>query len=165
MAERRAYLNAKFERTGNLDLDITIRGRQEVANTFYKSQGIAPVDIPSHLRGIDFTQPVEVVTVNRSKLAFQYSTPGAPQGRYYSFDPNVLPSNLGVSPYGLQYSTGQIVPKLQNTYMTLDRVQMLRSTSAPIMDTWSARGTSYYAFGGGTQWFSGNFAAFGAVHP
>ncbi|MBB5407657.1 MULTISPECIES: polymorphic toxin type 46 domain-containing protein [unclassified Paraburkholderia] len=84
-ALRRAYLNDKFDRTGNLNLDINIRGRQETATNFFVSQGVPETSIPSYMMGIDFTKCVEMQTIGTGRSLWQYQTPGAPQGNWYSF--------------------------------------------------------------------------------
>lgn len=48
-AARRAYSNDKFRRTGDLNLDINIRGRQETASNFFRSQGVPEDSIASYL--------------------------------------------------------------------------------------------------------------------
>jgi len=157
---RREYLNAKFGRTGNLDLDINIRGRQEAATNFYRLQGFADADIPSHLAGIDFTRPVDVVTLNGSKRLYQFQVPSAPQGNYYTFYGSTTASELGISPYGFNRTTQMVVPKIQQTYTTTQPVQMLRSTAASVGDFWSVRGQTFQTQGGGLQLFSGQKPAF-----
>jgi hypothetical protein len=91
-AARRAYLNEKFGRVGNLDLDISIRGRQEVATNFFLSQGVPEGKVPSYLTGINFAQPVELQSLGAGKPLWQYQTPGAPQGNWYSLSPSVQPT-------------------------------------------------------------------------
>jgi hypothetical protein len=44
LATRRAYLNEKFGRTGDINLDINIRGNQEVASGFFRGQGLSEAD-------------------------------------------------------------------------------------------------------------------------
>ncbi|ASP40338.1 hypothetical protein CHH28_17375 [Bacterioplanes sanyensis] len=66
-AARRVCLNEKYGRTGDLNSDNNVRGRQDAAFNFYKSQGFDEVDISSQLSGIDFTQPVDIVTINSGK--------------------------------------------------------------------------------------------------
>lgn len=151
---RREYLNEKFGRTGDLNLDIDIRGRQETAANFFRSQGIAENKIDSYLTGIDFTQPVEVQTLSPNKKLWQYQTQGAPQGSWYSFSPSLEPTNLGISPHGLNRATQAVEPKVLNEYVTNQPVSVLRSTSAAVDDFWSVSGQSYPTSGGATQLFS-----------
>lgn len=158
--ERRAELNEKFDRTGNLNDDINIRGRQETATNFYKGQGVDEVDIPSHTGGIDFTKDVDVVTINKGKELKQFQTEGAPQGNYYAPDPDITPSELGISPDGFNRTTKQIEPKNQTTYVTDKKVKVLKSTASPIEDTWSVPGENTSTQGGGKQYFSGEKDAF-----
>ena len=159
-AKRRAYLNEKFGRTGDLNQDINIRSRKEIAFNFYKSQGFDEVDIPSHLNGIDFTQPVDVVTINRGKTLFQYQTRGAPQGNYYTLSEDTLPTHLGISPNGFNRELQMVEPKIRNKYITTQKVSVLKSKAAKIVDFWSVEGESYVTEGGGRQLFSANKNAF-----
>jgi Na+-transporting methylmalonyl-CoA/oxaloacetate decarboxylase gamma subunit len=151
---RRAYLNEKFGRTGNLNQDINIRGNREIASGFFRSQGIPEEKIPGYLQGIDLSQPVTVETIGSGRSLYQYQPPGAPQGNWYSQKPNVSPDELGISPVGENRSAGTIEPKQLNAYQTSEPILVLRSTAAPVNDTWSVRGQSYPAAGGGTQLFS-----------
>ena len=128
-ALQRAYLNNKFGRTGDLNLDINMRGNQEAATNFFRSQGVPEGNIPSYLTGIDFTQPVSVQTLGSGKPLWQYQTPGAPQGNWYSFSPSVQPTELGISPLGFNRATQAVEPKILTPYLTTEPVDMLRSTS------------------------------------
>jgi hypothetical protein len=153
-AVRRAYLNEKFGRTGDVNLDINIRGSQETATNFFRSQGVSETDIPSYLTGIDFTQPVSVQTIGPGKTLWQYQTPGASQGNWYSLSSTTQPSELGISPLGFNRTTKAIEPKIMNPYITTETVNVLRSTSASVNDFWSVSGQSYPTVGGARQLFS-----------
>jgi hypothetical protein len=72
-------LNEKFGRTGDVNLDINVRGNQAVVKNFFRSQGVSELDIPSYMTGIDFTQSVSLQIVSAGKPLFQFQTPGAPQ--------------------------------------------------------------------------------------
>jgi hypothetical protein len=159
-ALRRAYLNDKFGRTGDINLDINIRGNQEAATNFFRSQGVPEANISSYLTGIDFTQPVSVQTIGSGKSLWQYQTPGAPQGNWYSFSPSVQPTELGISPFGFNRATQTVEPKILNSYLTTESVNMLRSTSASVNDFWSVSGQSYPTVGGARQLFSTQKPAF-----
>ena len=154
VAARRAYLNEKFGRTGDLNLDINIRGGQETAANFFRSQGIPESKIDSFFTGIDFTQPAEVQTFGSGKRLWQYQASGAPQGNWYSLSPSVEPTQLGISPYGFNRATQLVEPKVLNQYVTNQPVSVLRSTSAAVDDFWSVSGQSYPTVGGATQLFS-----------
>ncbi|WP_186457141.1 polymorphic toxin type 46 domain-containing protein [Nitrospirillum amazonense] len=160
---RRAYLNEKFGRTGDLNQDINIRGRQETATNFFKAQGVPEQNISSYMTGIDFTKPVDVQTLNSGKTLYQYQTPGAPQGNWYSPNPSVQPTELGISPLGFNRATQTIEPKVLNTYTTTQPVSVLRSTSAAVDDFWSVKGQSFPTEGGATQLFSTQKSAFNST--
>ena len=153
-ASYRGYLNDKFGRTGDLNLDINIRGNQETATNFFLSQGVPDGNIPSYMIGIDFTKPVTSQTMGGSKQLWQYQTPGAPQGNWYSLDPSVQPTELGIGSFGLNRATQMAEPKILNSYMTKEPVNVLRSTSAAVDDFWSVPGQSYPTTGGAQQLFS-----------
>jgi filamentous hemagglutinin len=153
-AAHRVYLNSKFGRTGDLNLDINIRGNEETATNFFRLQGVPTKDIPSYLTGIDFTQPVSIQALGSGKQLWQYQTPGAPQGNWYSFSPSVQATELGISPLGFNRATQTIEQKILNPYLTEQPINMLRSTSASVNDFWSVRGQSYPTIGSARQLFS-----------
>jgi RHS repeat-associated protein len=159
-AARRTYLNEKFDRVGDLNNDINIRSRKETAFNFYKSQGFDEVDIPSHLNGIDFTQPVDVVTLNRSKKLFQYQTRGAPQGNYYTLSEDILPTHLGISPNGFNRELQISESKIRNKHVTKGKANVLKSKAASVVDFWSVQGEKYVTEGGGPQLFSADKNSF-----
>ncbi|MBL4608438.1 MAG: hypothetical protein JKY01_11510 [Pseudomonadales bacterium] len=152
---RRAYLNEKFDRTGDTNLDINIKSRQETAFNFYKSQGVDEIDIPSHLTGIDFTQPVDIIAINSGKKLLQFQTRGAPQGNYYSLSEHTLPTHLGISPNGFNRSLQIVEPKIRNEYVTSQKINVLKSQAASVDDFWSVKGDKHPTVGGGHQIFSG----------
>jgi Bacterial toxin 46 len=45
----------------------------------------------------------------------------------------------------------------------MERVKVLKTTAAPILDTWSIPGVSYNAKGGGTQFFTANTSKFNII--
>jgi hypothetical protein len=165
LAARRAYLNEKFGRTGDINLDINIRGNQEVATNFFRSQGLAEADANALMNGIDFTRPVTVETLGPGKMLWQYQPPGAPQGNWYSFSPSVTPSELGINPYGVNRAAQSVELKLLNEYSTTRPVSVLRSTSAPVIDYWSVTGQQYQTIGGARQLFSTQKPLFIPVQP
>lgn len=60
---------------------------------------------------------------------------------------------MGVNPTGRQTLI----------YAPTERVPVLRSTAAEIVDTWSVPGAPYKAEGGGTQFFTGNTDKFRVI--
>src|SRR5690606_30769208 len=73
--------------------------RVAVAYQFYAAHAtgrLKPSRITSHIRGIDLSQPVEVVSVSGQTL-FQRGLPGAGNGQYFALDPAVPPEQLGAS--------------------------------------------------------------------
>jgi hypothetical protein len=157
---RREYLNQKFDRTGDVNLDINIRGRKEIATKFFMNKGVPLEKIDSFFTGIDFTKPLEVETLGSGKKLWQYQTPGAPQGSWYSTTPSVSPSELGISELGFNRATQTVEPKILNQYTTGESVSVLRSKSAAVEDFWSVSGQSYSTEGGATQLFSNERSKF-----
>ncbi len=132
--------------------------RRATAEAFYREQGVPKHRIDGHLQGIDFTQPVEVVTLKKGTVLTQYQVPGNPQGNYYA-PPGSTPSSLGISAHGLNPSN-QVVDKVASRYVTKQDVQVLRSTAKDIVDTWSVKGEEIQTLGGATQYMSTNKSAF-----
>lgn len=164
-AQRRAYLNKKFGRSGDLDHDINYRGNREVASNFFKSKGYSKSDAESYMNGLDFNHPVRVETLAPNKALWQYQSPGAPQGNWYTISPKVQPTELGINPMGTNRAANTIEPKVLNSYKTTQKVEVLRSTAAPTTDFWSVKGQNYDAKGGATQLFSNQKDAFGIISP
>lgn len=162
-AQRRAYLNNKFGRSGNLDHDINYRGNRETAAKFFKSKDIDPADAESYMNGLDFNHPVRVETLAPGKNLWQYQSPGAPQGNWYTLSPRVQPTELGINPMGTNRAANTIEPKVLNSYRTTQKVEVLRSTAAPTDDFWSVKGQSYPAKGGAQQLFSNEKGSFGLL--
>jgi hypothetical protein len=120
----------------------------------FLSQGVAEGRVPGYLTGIDFTHPVDVQTLSAGKQLWQYQVPGAPQGNWYAMNPSVQPSQLGISPLGLNRATQTVESKVLRPYVTTEPTSVLRSTSAAVEDSWSVSGQRYPTAGGATQLFS-----------
>jgi len=121
--------------------------RRAVAQDFYRSQGMSEKKIAQHMKGIDFTKPVEVTTLKPGTVVSQWQKPGAPQGNYYT-PPGTDSGTLGMNPAG----------KVELQYVVKEPVQVLKSTAGDIED-WEGSGVTFQ--GGGTQYFTTNSSAFG----
>jgi len=147
-------------------LPEALRPRYDQAWNFYKEQGMAEYRISNHLKGIDFAKPLEVVTISKGTVMQQYQVKGGPQGDYYA-DSGTTADSLGINPDGEVRSKDgkplEVVQKDANLYVANKDVQVLKSTSAEIDDTWSVTGKPYHAGGGGTQFFTTNRGAFTPV--
>lgn len=144
-------MNEKYGRTGDLNTDINIRGNRELATNFYLDQGFHPKRVPSHVGGIDFSQPVDIVTLSRGQPVAQYQV-GNGVGNYFA-PIGTRAEQLGVNPTGRQTLI----------YAPTERVPVLRSTAAEIVDTWTVPGSAYKAEGGGTQFFTGSSDKFRVI--
>ena len=138
---------------------LSVAEKRQLARDFYLKQGYNPKRIDSHLQGIDFDKPVEVVTLPKGTRLVQWQVPGGAQGNYYA-PPGTASQQLGISASALDPASNQIVDKVATTYVTNSQVEVLRSTAAPISDTWSVPGQTIATQGGGTQMFSANSSAF-----
>lgn len=153
--ERRAYLNDKFGRTGDINRDINIRSNKEIVRNFMRENGIIKErTIEQYLDGINVNERVSVESINRGKLAYQNQAPGNWQGNWYSMNEATSPTKLGINPEGNLRGTEIKVPKVTTVYQSQQKVQMLRSTANPALDTWSVPEEPFQAEGGGVQWFS-----------
>lgn len=162
---RRELLNQQYGRSGDLNHDINVRGNREIAENFFKSQGYSQADSASYMNGLDFNQPVQVQTLNGGKNLWQYQSPGAPQGNWYTLSPDVQPTQLGINPMGTNRALNTIEPKVLGNYQTAGKVQVLRSTAAPVDDFWSVKGQSFPAEGGAQQLFSNQKDLFNLGSP
>jgi hypothetical protein len=124
-----------------------IAERQAVAQKFYEKQGWDQTKIARHMKGIDFTQPVEVTTLEPGTQVSQWQAPGDPQGNYYT-PPGSDPGTLGINPAG----------KTETVYTVKKPVQVLQSTAADIAD-WKGSGSVWK--GGSTQYCTTDGSAFG----
>ncbi|MCB7502971.1 hypothetical protein LI287_09595 [Enterobacter roggenkampii] len=62
--------------------------------------------------------------------------------------------SLGINPEGQVRDTGLIVPKEVKAYQAQQKVEMLRSSATPALDTWSVPDKPFQTEGGGIQWFT-----------
>ena len=123
---------------------VNTAARQVTANAYYKTLGWEDARIASHTSGIDFSKPVEVVTLPKGTQVVQYQIPGNPVGGYFA-PVGTTAELLGISSVGRQ-------PII---YTTTEDISVLRSTAADTSKNLglpeSARGS-----GGGIQFFSNN---------
>lgn len=129
-----------------------IAERKETAREFYRKQGWDDARIDSHLEGIDFSQPVEVVTLPEGTVLEQWQVPGGSQGSYYSL-PGSKPTELGISGVG-QGIDGSAVSKVPSRFVVGKDAEVLKSTAKGVDDFWSFPGATGVTKGGGTQFFS-----------
>ncbi|MBT1532914.1 polymorphic toxin type 46 domain-containing protein [Enterobacter cloacae] len=164
VSARRAELNKKFGRTGDLNRDITARGNKEQARNWLESKGFTPQQIRDFDNGIDYTNRVSVETINRNKTLYQNQVPGGRQGNWYALREDVKPTELGINPKGTIYGTDQVVDKIAKPYVSQQKVEMLRSTSLPALDTWSVKDGPYQTKGGAIQMLSSEKDIFKVTH-
>ncbi|TDV58075.1 putative RNase toxin 46 of polymorphic toxin system [Pseudomonas graminis] len=150
VVSRREYLNNLYGRTGDVLKDINIRANRETAAKFFESQGYLAETYDKWMNGLVLSEPVTVDIVNRGKKLWQYSV-GEWQGIWYSPTPKVFPAELGINPLGRAYKSETVVEKALNMYQTTEKVPMLRSTSAPILDDWSVPNVPVFVNGGARQ--------------
>ncbi|RMM90791.1 polymorphic toxin type 46 domain-containing protein [Pseudomonas savastanoi] len=148
---RREYLNKKFGRTGDVLKDISIRENKEIASRYFESRGFTEEHYKPYMEGIDFTKPVTLETINSGKKLWQFQVPGGRQGMWYSLTPNVKPTELGINPNALMYKTNYEAQRVLNIYQSTEKVTVLRSTAAPILDKFSIPKEPYDAIGGARQ--------------
>ena len=155
ISARRAYLNEKFGRTGDLSQDINIRSNKSLVSEFMRKQGITKErTIEQYMDGVNLNERVSIETINRGKLAYQNQAPGNWQGNWYSLNETTPPTKLGINPEGNLHGTEIKVPKVITTYQAQHPVEMLRSTANPALDNWSVPREPFQTEGGGIQWFS-----------
>ncbi len=130
-----------------------LAARRRVAENFYRKQGFDDVRIAQHMKGINLNKSVEVVTLEPGTKLVQFQVPGAGRGNYYG-PPGSSPSSLGIAKQALNKSTNQIVDKIEEHLVVNKEVAVLRSTSAPVMDSWSVPGQAIQTEGGSIQYFS-----------
>lgn len=146
--------------------------RKQIASDFYKkyNPNLTARQIKSHLNGIDFTKPVQIIRIPPDGLGpkgnelFQFTkvnTKGdVVKGEYYSDNPKNTPNELGVSDrYNLRdpdnrWQHSDQVGNVKQEKIIFDeskQVEGLKSTSAEINDTWSLKDEAIHTDGGGSQ--------------
>jgi len=128
---------------GSSAVDDTPLSRMKTAQQFYKDAGFSDEKIKQHLRGIDFSSPVEVMTLEPQTVVNQWVDPNSGMGSY--FDADAPPEELGVCPVA-------VVPRNLQAFVVTQPTKVLRSTAAPIVIDWLPR-PPVFAKGGATQLF------------
>lgn len=95
----------------------------------------------SHLQGIDYSQPVETVTLAQGGRYVQYVLNDNP-GNYFA-EIGTPAEGLGINP----------ADRVATTFTPAQDLTALRTVAAPIVDTWTVPGEAFGAQGGGTQLF------------
>lgn len=142
-----------------------IAQRQATAIRFYEQATGRPVDL-SHLGGIDFARPVEVRTLPKGTVVYQWQVPGGPKGNYFSFSDSARPTDIGIADigaapsaysrvraiqeqarstpqlgvdprYAAEVAPSGILPKAPTRYVVTEDTQVLVSTANRIDDTWA----------------------------
>ena len=154
----------KFLLERGKSLKVLVAERRQTAMEFYQKHnpGMSIDDIRSHLNGIDFTKPVEIVKIKEGSELIQYTkvnTEGTVlRGDYYTDNPSNTPSQLGVSdkynvrdPNNGWKHTDEVKTVTQEKVTIPKDAEGLKSTSAEINDTWSLKDESVHTEGGGSQ--------------
>ena len=124
---------------------LQVSGKQALAESFYREAGFSEKRMADHIRGIDFSKKVEVMTIPKGTEVIQYQIPGAPIGSYFAL-PGTPGNQLGF------YTSG----RQANTFIAKEDIRVLRSTAVGIVDDWSMKAYNWKidAPGGGTQFFT-----------
>ncbi len=130
-----------------------ISARKKLAHDFYKEQGMLEHKIEAHIEGIDFTKPVERITLKKGSIVEQHQIPNATQGNYYA-QVGTDARQLGISKEVLDGKTGKLVERQPKKYILDKDTEVLSSSTRAIDDTWSIPGTNIKTAGGGTQYFT-----------
>ncbi|MEJ5049597.1 glycohydrolase toxin TNT-related protein [Chryseobacterium culicis] len=151
------------------DIDAIIDLRKKQAIEFYLKHNpdMKMRDIESHIAGIDFSSPIEIVKLPKGTELIQYTkvnTEGTVlRGDYYTDNPLNTPNELGVSDkYNVRdpnngWKQTQELRDVNKEITKLPKdAEALRSTSAKIDDTWSridseGNPISVHTEGGGSQ--------------
>jgi hypothetical protein len=161
-------LQAYPERSGDLGNPSNL-SKFILAYEFYRDQGFPQAEIGSHLKGIDFNNPVEIVTMPPPKLLSQWQIPAlgteAPRvGCYWMIPRASTPRSLGINPEGPRFapdkgrpSSSVMMTRTQFNFKCSDdtpQMPVLRSSAAPIIDDWTDKRNPRNVYGGGIQHFS-----------
>ena len=127
----------KEQETQQANAAKLIAKRKKTAYDFYAKQGWPKGKIVDHMKGIDFTKPVEVVKLKDGSIMGQWQSPGAPKGNYFA-PIKETPSRLGISSVGHNRATGNAESKLKKLYKLDGDMDVLSSKAAAIVDDWSS---------------------------
>lgn len=79
--------NIAQSRAGRTDINVsnfaTFSNRSR-AIEFYSHNGFQADDTLAHMRGIDFTQPVEIINLEKGTPVVQYMLPNRTTGNYFA---------------------------------------------------------------------------------
>lgn len=123
----------------------TPQQRLEIAQAFYNQTGWSQDKIASHLRCIDFNQPVEVITLKPGDVVKQWVNPKYGAGNY--FDADSSPEELGIYPTSVEHR------ELQSFTVTKE-MQVLKSTAKGVNIDWVKKAPPMFVKGGATQYFA-----------
>lgn len=158
-----------------------IKARKLVAKRFYKQHGKiwdpnlnggrggtrnpTAAEARPQLKGIDYSKPVTMGPPPATPDTLdQWQRPGGRQGQFYA-EPGTSPGELGIHDKAADASGNQ-VPKVNKPYaMNQDGQPYMKSTAAPIKDTWSNPGHGHYAPGGGSQYYVPNQSSASPAPP
>jgi RHS repeat-associated protein len=115
--------------------------RQKLAYSFYREAGFTASRAWSHMKGIDLSRPVERTTIPAGATLAQHVLNGK-IGNYFS-EPGISPTNLGINP----------ASRVETPMTSTREVSALKSTAAPINDTWTTPGSPFQTSGGAIQLF------------
>jgi hypothetical protein len=120
--------------------------RKAEALEFYSKNGFASEDAFDHMRGIDFTHPVEQVIIKQGTQAVQYMFPKQPRVGNYFTEPGTAGHKLGI------YTSGRSPVMFHSN----KDISALRSTTSPMIDNYSMAkfGWKIETEGGATQYFT-----------
>ena len=118
--------------------------REFVARAFYTENcpSMSPAQIESHVRCIDFNQPVQIVKIPPPDSLVRWGAPGS-KGQYYTDDPTAKPTDLGVPD-----TAGTLK---QETHAVAGPMTCLKSTAAGVKADWVE--PPVQTAGGKTQYF------------
>ncbi len=123
----------------------TPKAKMQIAQAFYSQTGWSQDKIASHLRCIDFNQPVEVVTLKPGDVVKQWVNPKYGAGNY--FDADSSPEELGIYPTSIEHR------ELQSFTVTKE-MQVLKSTAKGVNIDWVKKAPPMFVKGGATQYFA-----------
>jgi len=136
---------SKAGRTERNIENFAIFSRRSTAIEFYSLNGFQEENTLAHMRGIDFTQPVEIYNLKKGTPVVQYMLPNRSVGNYFA------PLGMSGSQLGI-YTSG----RSPVTFFALQDTKVLKSTAFAMVDDYSMTGYGWKieTQGGGTQYFS-----------